>query len=210
MRVTLIICLCFFSLSLCCQTYYVSDVDTMETVVIDYCVMDDGSIENAHVNYDNSTYDNLAAKIKALEDFKSFDFNKAKLVRDSCSSFVFRFLNEKYRYSKLDSMRYSECHKYRKGRFQYHKPNDDVLIKRGKKNQIERDLRTGEILKYQINWISDFEYELIYKKLPSKDLEYLIGQKIYVEIIDIVDSGGYVYRSRTENGRELVSVIYKK
>jgi hypothetical protein len=50
-----------------------------------------------------------------------------------------------------------------------------------------------------MEWISDSEYNLIYKRMTDSSLRKYIGKVINVKILDIFPDGSYIYKSTAEH-----------
>jgi len=78
-----------------------------------------------------------------------------------------------------------ECHKFRIGEFSYSEKNRSEKIVRTDSLQIETNPNNGIEIHTSIEWTSECEYVMTYKKILNYENENkLIGKKIYVEIIE--------------------------
>ena len=87
---------------------------------------------------------------------------------------------------------------FKKGRFKYGNPNySSVDIIRGDSIQKELGGNMGNQI-YKIDWTSDCSYNLIPKKMSDERLKEKVGSVLHVQIIDILSSRSYVYRSTAD------------
>jgi len=119
---------------------------------------------------------------------------------------LFRFINARFENKKLEESKISKCKEFKKGIFKY---NDgaysDIIIERDEKFQVEKN-QSG-FSKYKIDWINDTNYVLTYLEVSDKNLEYLIGEKMNVEIIEILEDGSYVYKSNLLDRTRITGII---
>lgn len=83
-----------------------------------------------------------------------------------------------------------DCSDFRTGEFRYTDPNfSEVIVIRTEKLQIERFENTGEEAHLYIDWISDCEYTLTFKKAVNPSLERskenITGKEFKVKILKI-------------------------
>jgi hypothetical protein len=78
------------------------------------------------------------------------------------------------------------CTDFKIGEFKYVDKNLPELITRTETTQIETNLETGIIIESSIKWTSECSYILTYEKIRNyqEDVSYMIGQKIYVDILE--------------------------
>ncbi len=83
-----------------------------------------------------------------------------------------------------------DCSDFRTGEFRYTDPNfSDVIVIRTEKLQIERFQETGEEVHLYIDWISECEYTLTFKKVLNANSEMatknMTGKELPVKILKI-------------------------
>lgn len=78
------------------------------------------------------------------------------------------------------------CSYFRTGTFSYADKEIPYRIVRNESIQIETNTDTGDELHTSIEWKSDCEYILTYIKIkyPKRDMNYLLGTKIFVKILE--------------------------
>lgn len=85
-----------------------------------------------------------------------------------------------------------------KGKFRYiNTEYQDVKIKSRKRKQIKKTKDSKSF--YKIEWISPCNYVLTYLIVSKPEYEYLIGQKIDVKIIGVLENGNYDDYSNLSN-----------
>ncbi len=125
-----------------------------------------------------------------------------------CGNLTFSFINPEFENLKLNENEIKECSKFRLGNYSYHHINHkETKIKRRKRIQKEKSFKSRQI--YSINWTSNSTYTLTYKRMSDDNLKTLIGKKIEVEILKLLDNDGYVYKSKSPKGIVYYGAIYK-
>ncbi len=191
------------------QQFYVDDVDVVEFVTLNYCIDKNGKTKQVTVVPEKTSYKN-SENIKAIVKYRKniIQLPDSKL-RNNCYDYTFNFVNKKYQNIHLDVNKYSNCERFKQGIFKYKSlvyPN--TTIERTKDFQIERDDKW--FAKYKIEWETPTKYILTYLEVSDEQSKYLLGEKIYVEIIDILENGDYVYKSNLLNRTFNFGVISKK
>ncbi|WP_031453214.1 hypothetical protein [Flavobacterium chungangense] len=80
-----------------------------------------------------------------------------------------------------------KCFDFKVGTFSYNNPiYKKYKVIRKETVQIETDTVTGLILEGVVEWKSDCQYVLTYTKVSNKDHEKILGQKINVDISNIL------------------------
>ena len=79
------------------------------------------------------------------------------------------------------------CTDFKIGKFVYAEKNRPEQIVRNDDIQIEINPETGVEIYTKIEWRSDCEYVMTYEKILNhpKDMSYVIGKQIFVEIMEI-------------------------
>jgi hypothetical protein len=173
---------------------YVDDVEIVEVVSLNFCIDNFGNTNNVSLIPDKTTYknnNNIKSVIEYRKNIKQLPNSK---LLNNCYDYNFNFINSKYENKHLETSKYKECEKLKTGFFTYQSilyPN--TTIERNNEFQIEK---VGKwFSKYKIEWQTPATYTLTYIEVSDKESDYLIGEKIFVEIIDILENGNYVYKS---------------
>lgn len=190
------------------QEFYVADANNIEFLTVNFCVDNSGKTSSVTIIPEKTTYRNQENINKVVEYRKSIEYFPDSKLRNNCYDYTFRFLNTRLENIKLDSLKTSKCELFKNGTFKY---SDEIysntIIERNNEFQIEKD--EANIFKYKIDWINNSNYILTYLEVSDRKFDYLIGEKIYVEIIDILEDGSYIYRSNLLD-RTVITGIIKK
>ena len=190
------------------QEFYVEDAVNVELLTVNFCVDNIGKTSSVTIIPEKTTYKNQENINQVVEYRKSIEYFPDSKLRNNCYDYTFRFINRKYENKKLDSLKIPICKLFRSGTFKYNDGiNLETTIDRNNETQIEKS--KGETSKYKIEWTNDTNYILTYIEVSNKESEYLVGEKIYVEIIEILDEESYVYKSNLLD-RTVVTGIIKK
>lgn len=208
----LIISICFFFyLGMNAQVqdeFFVNDVDNIDLLTVNFCVDNYGKTSSVTVIPEKTTYKNQENIKKVVEYRKSIEYYPNSKLRNNCYDYIFKFINSKFKDKKLDNSKISKCLEFKSGTFKYNDGSySDIIIERDEKFQIEKN--QSDFSKYKIEWTDETNYILTYLEVSNKNLDSLIGEKIYVEIIDILEDGSYVYKSNLLN-RTLITGIIKR
>jgi hypothetical protein len=191
------------------QQFYVDDVETVEFVTVNFCIDNNGNTSSVKLIPKKTSYrnpENIRAIIDYRKNIKQLSDSK---LRNNCYDYTFNFINTKYKNKHLDSTNYKDCEALKQGKFKYKSvvyPN--TIIERTKEFQIEKE--GNWFAKYKIEWETPAKYTLTYLEVSDKKSEYLIGEKIHVEIVDILENGNYVYKSNLLDRTFSVGVIQKE
>lgn len=176
------------------QEFFADDVNNIELLTVNFCIDNYGKTSSVTILPEQTTYKNQANINQVVEYRKSIEYYPDSKLRNNCYDYTFRFVNPKYKNKKIEDSKISMCKEFKNGTFKY---NDDsfpnLTIERDHNYQTEKS--HDHFSKYKIDWINDTNYVLTFLEVSDKDSSYLIGEKIYVEIIDILDDGSYVYKS---------------
>src|SRR5258706_15444834 len=79
-----------------------------------------------------------------------------------------------------------DCKNFKTGRFKLIETalNDSFLIERNDTMQIEKDLKTGSITKFEVKWLTDCEYELIILEGRKEIMAFYEGKVLDTKIIE--------------------------
>jgi hypothetical protein len=174
------------------QYFFVDDVEVVEYLYVKICIGENGKTISVTEIPERTTYKNNDIIQQIIEYRKGIDFLQGSKFSNQCFDYPFTIVNSKYEsMTEMDSNCDTE---FGKGKYRYINPEyRDVKIKRRKRKQIEKTKDSKSV--YKIEWISPCNYVLTYLKVSKPEYEYLIGQKIDVKIIDVLENGNYVYYS---------------
>lgn len=176
------------------QEFYVDDATNVELLTVNFCVDNNGKTSSVIVIPEKTTYKNQENIRQVIEYRKSIEYYPDSKLRNNCYDYTFRFINKKFENKKLDSQKIPKCKLFRNGIFKYNDGiNSETTIIRNNEFQVEKD--NTVIFKYKIEWTSDTNYILTYIEVSDKKYDYLLGEKIDVEIVEILEDGSYVYKS---------------
>ncbi|WP_229720526.1 hypothetical protein [Winogradskyella helgolandensis] len=188
--------------------YFIEGVEIVDYVTLEICADSINGINNVELIAKKTTHKNQANIDQLVDYIKSFDYPKDGPLIGRCGNLTFSFMNPEFENLKLNENEIEECSKFRFGNYSYHHINhQDTKIKRRKKIQKEKSYKSRQI--YSINWTSNSTYTLTYKRMSDDNLKNLIGEKIEVEILKLLDNDGYVYRSTSPKGIVYYGAIYK-
>lgn len=190
------------------QEFYVDDATNVELLTVNFCVDNIGKTSSVTIIPEKTTYKNQENIRQVIEYRKSIEYYPDSKLRNNCYDYTFRFINKKFEDKKLDSLKIPKCELFRRGIFKYNDGiNSETIIERNNETQIEKD-KNGTS-KYKIEWTNDTNYVLTYIEVSDKESQYLLGEKIYVEIIEILEDESYVYKSNLLD-RTIVTGIIKR
>lgn len=174
------------------QYFFVQDVDVVEYLYVKICIGDNGETLSVTEIPERTTYGNKEIIQQIIDYRKAIDFLPGSKYSNECFDYPFKIVNSKYQ--SLETSKTDCLANFGKGNFRYVNPEyRDVKIKRRKRRQIEKSEDSKHV--YLIEWNSPCNYVLTYLKVSKPEHEYLIGQKIDVKIIDVLENGNYVYYS---------------
>lgn len=191
------------------QENYVSDVETLEYVTINFCVDENGNNESVKIIQEKTTYKNKLKIEKIIQQNKNIKYSIDSKLNGKCFDYSYRFINKKYKNKIVNE---DECKNYeyfKRGNFKYSGIiNTDVKIIRTDSTQVEIDGKSKFV--YDINWQSNCEYSLTYKKVSDKKFNYLIGKTIKVKIIDTLPNESYLFKANLLNRTITTGIMMKK
>ena len=188
--------------------YFIDGVDIVDYVTLEICADSINGITNVKLIKEKTTHKNQSNIDQLVDYIKTFNYPKDGPLIGRCGNLTFSFINPEFENLKLNEKEIEQCSKFRIGNFSYHHINHlDTKIKRRKKTQKEISYKSRQI--YSINWTSNSTYTLTYKRMSDDNLKTLIGEKIEVEILKLLDNDGYVYKSTSPKGIVYYGAIYK-
>jgi len=190
------------------QTYYFNDVDVVEFLTLNFCVDDNGNTKKVAIVPEKTSYKNEKNIKSIIEIRQNLKQDSNSKLKNNCFDYTYEFVNSKYENKHLDESKHKDYENLKEGFFKYNSiVNPNIIIERNKDIQIEKSDKW--IAKYKIEWPNEKEYILTYLEINDDRHKYLIGEKIYVEIIDILENGDYVYKSNLLDRTFNVGVISK-
>jgi len=188
------------------QYFFVEDVDAVEYLNLKICIGENGETVSVTETPEGTTYKNKVVIQQIIEYRKEFDFLEGSKFSNTCFDQSFSIVNSKYQ--SLEPINTDCIADFEKGRYSYIDPDyQDVKIKRRKRRQIEKTKDSKSV--YKIDWISPCNYVLTYLKIEEPEYQYLIGQKIDVNIIDVLENGNYIYFSNLSDRTYVFGEIKK-
>ena len=191
------------------KKFFVEDVKDIEYVTVNFCVDNDAKISEVTIVKEKTTYENEYNIEQLRQYLLGVQYYPDSKLKNNCYDSTFEFINYEYENKSLNETECKACEKFKTGIYQYkHVLYRDTKIKR--KRKVQREIFKGGKQIYYIKWISDCHYVLTYKKMTEPRLKHLIGKEIDVQIIDVLEDGSYVYRSKTNFEEKVDYGIIKK
>ena len=191
------------------KKFFVEDVKSMEYVTVNFCVDNDAKISEVTIVKEKTTYENEYNIEQLRQYLLSVQYYPDSKLKNNCYDSTFEFINYEYENKSLNDTECKACEKFKTGIYEYkHVLYQDTKIKR--KRKVQREIFKGGKQIYSIKWISDCHYVLTYKKMTEARLKHLIGKEIDVQIIDVLEDGSYVYRSKANFEEKVDYGIIKK
>lgn len=189
--------------------FFVDDAEDVKYVTVNFCVDNEAKISEVTIIKNKTTYNN-ENNIELLRQYLlGIQYYPDSKLRNNCYDSTFEFINKNYRNQNLNKSECKACEKFKTGVYKYkHVLYGDVKIKRSKK--IQKEISKNEKQIYKIKWITNCHYVLIYKKMTEQSLKHLIGKEIDIQIIDVLEDGSYVYKSKTNFEEKINYGIIKK
>ena len=188
--------------------FYVNDVENVEYLTVNFCIDNEGKTSSVNILPDKTTYKNENIINQVIEYRKGIEYYPDSNLNNNCYDYTFTFLNIKYQTETLDSSELEKCANFKNGVFKYNNTiHPNTIIERTEEFQIEK---TGkDFIKFKIDWLTPNKYTLTYFEVSDKEYEYLLGEKIEVEIIKIINGNEYLYFSNLLD-RTYTSMIITK
>ena len=177
------------------KIFFVEDVKSVDYVTVNFCVNDEAKISEVTIVADKTTYKNEYNIEQLRQYLLGIQYYPDSKLKNNCYNSTFEYINSSYEKKSLNKDECNTCEKFKTGLYEYqHVLYKDTKIKR--KRKVQSEIFKGGKQIYYIKWISNCHYILTYKKMTEPRLKHLIGKEIYIEIIDVLDNGSYVYRSK--------------
>jgi hypothetical protein len=191
------------------KKFFVEDVKSVEYVTVNFCVNNEAKISEVTILTNKTTYKNEYNIEQLRQYLLGIQYYPDSKLKNNCYDSTFEFINNKYENKSLNEEECKACEKFKTGIYEYkHVLYRDTKIKR--KRKVQREVFKGGKQIYYIKWISGCHYVLTYKKMTEPRLKHLIGKEIDVQIIDVLEDGSYVYRSKANFEEKVDYGIIKK
>ena len=104
-----------------------------------------------------------------------------------------------------------QCTDYRTGKYRLTDTKNDLeyLIVRNDSTQLEKNVKTGEVTTFKVNWINDCQYSLSILEGNEDIMNFYEGKTLDVKIVNIFKDG-YQFEATMEGKDMLVTHILKK
>ncbi|MDY8135457.1 hypothetical protein [Aquimarina sp. 2201CG5-10] len=177
------------------KKFFVKDVESLEYVTVKFCVDNEAKISEVTIVEESTTYKNDYNIEQLRQYLLGIQYYEDSKLKNNCYNSTFEFINEKYEKKHLNEVECKACEKFKSGLYRYkHVLYRDTKIKR--KRKIQREIGKEDKQIYFIKWLNNCTYILTYKRMSEQRLKHLLGKEIHVEIIDVLDNGDYLYRSK--------------
>ena len=177
------------------KKFFVEDVESLEYVTVKFCVDNEAKISEVTIVEEKTTYKNDYNIEQLRQYLLGIQYYEDSKLKNNCYDSTFEFINTKYEKKHLNEAECKACEKFESGLYRYkHVLYRDTKIKR--KRKIQREVGKEDKQIYFIKWLNNCTYVLTYKRMSEQRLKHLIGKEIHVEIIDVLDNGDYLYRSK--------------
>ena len=177
------------------KKFFVEDVKSVEYVTVNFCVSNEAKISEVTIIADKTTYKNEYNIEQLRQYLLGIEYYPDSKLKNNCYDSTFEFINNEYVNKTLNETECKACEKFKTGIYKYKNVlYQDTKIKRRRK--VQREIFKDGKQIYYIKWISNCHYILTYKRMTEPRLKHLIGKEIDVKIIDVLDDGSYVYKSK--------------
>ena len=177
------------------KKFFVEDVKSVEYVTVNFCVNNDAKISEVTIITDKTTYENEYNIEQLRQYLLGIEYYPDSKLKNNCYDSTFEFINNEYEHKTLNETECNACEKLKAGIYKYKNVlYKDTKVKRRRK--IQREIFKDGKQIYYIKWLSNCHYVLTYKRMTEPRLKHLVGREIDVKIIDVLDDGSYVYKSK--------------
>jgi hypothetical protein len=188
--------------------FYVEGIDDIKYLTLNFCIDNNGKTTNVKILADKTTIQDSIIINQIVNYRKGIEYYPDTKLKNNCHDQTFSFISKEFENSSIAESDFYKLENFKNGNYKYYDINyKNTLIIRNENFQIEET--NGEVYKYKIEWPKPNQYVLTYLEVGKKEHEYLIGEKIYVEIIKQIDSQTYVYRSNLLNQTIITGIIIK-
>lgn len=188
--------------------FYVEGINDIKYLTLNFCVDSLGKTTDVEIITDKTTIQDSSIINQIVKYRKGIEYYPDTKLKNNCHDQTFSFINKEFENSHIEESDFYKLDNFKIGIYKYHDINyKNTIITRTENIQIEET--NGEVYKYKIEWPKPNQYILTYIEVGKKEHEYLLGEKIYVEIIKQIDSQTYVYRSNLLNKIIITGIIVK-
>jgi len=188
--------------------FYVEGIIDIKYLTLNFCVDNLGKTTNVEILADKTTIQDSSIVNQIVKYRKAIEYYPDTTLKNNCYDQTFSFISKEFENSAVPENDYQKLQNFKTGIYKYHNINyENTVITRTENFQIEET--NGEVYKYKIEWPKPNQYILTYLEVGKKEHEYLLGEKIYVEIIKQRDSQTYVYRRNLLNRTVITGIIIK-
>jgi hypothetical protein len=174
--------------------FYVEDVEYVEYLTVNFCVSDSGKTSSVTIVPEKTSYKNEDIINQVIAYRKGIEYFPDTKLKNNCYDYTFYFLNIKFQNSIIPENEVELCKNFKSGNFKYDNlVYSNTIIERTENFQIEKS-KDG-ILKFKIDWIEPYKYNLTFLEVKNNESEYLIGETIQVEILKVINKNEYLYFS---------------
>lgn len=188
--------------------FYVDGINDIKYLTLNFCVDNEGKTSTVKILPDKTTIQDSTVINQIVEYRKGIEYYPNTKLKNNCYDQVFTFVSKEFENCSIPEIDYPKLENFKTGTFKYYDIYyEKTVITRTDDLQIED--ATGEIYKYKIEWLKPNQYVLTYIEVPKKEEEYLLGEKIFVDIIKQIDSNTYVYRSNLLDRTIITGIMTK-
>ena len=188
--------------------FYIEGIKDIEYLSLKFCVDVEGKTSSVKIIPEKTTLKSLETTKQILDYRKGIEYYPDSKLKNNCHDQVFSFINKEFENCSIPENEFNKLNDFKTGTYKYHDIYyANTVITRTENFQIEE--HNGEVHKYKIEWTKPNQYILTYLETSVKENEYLLGEKIYVDIVKQIDSLAYVYKSNLLD-RTFITGIIKK
>jgi hypothetical protein len=203
--------LILFSANSYCQItteFYVEGINDIKYLTLNFCVDNLGKTSDVKIIAEKTTLQDSAVVSQIVQYRKGIEYYSDTKLKNNCYDQTFSFINKEFENCSIAENDFNKLEIFKAGTYNYHDIRyKNTVIKRSDNIQIEET--NGEVYKYKIEWTRPNQYILTYLEVGNKKDEYLLGEKIFVDIIKQIDSETYVYKSNLLNRTIIIGIISK-
>lgn len=188
--------------------FYVEGINDIKYLTLNFCVDSLGKTTNVEIQAEKTTIQDSIIVNQIVKYRKGIEYYPETKLKNNCHDQTFSFISQEFENTSISENDFNKLENFKNGTYKYHNIKyKNTSITRTENFQIEET--DGEVYKYKIEWPKPNQYILTYLEVGKKEHEYLLGEKIYVEIIKQIDHQTYVYRSNLLNQTTIIGIIVK-
>lgn len=203
--------LIFISANCYCQVtteFYVEGINDIKYLTLNFCVDNLGKTSEVKIMEDKTTIRDSAIVNQIVQYRKGIEYYSDTKLKNNCYDQTFSFINKEFENCSITENDFDKLEIFKTGIYKYYDIRyKNTVVTRNDNIQIEET--NGEVYKYKIEWTRPNQYILTYLEVGHKEHDYLLGEKIYVDIIKQIDSETYVYKSNLLNRTIIIGIISK-